>query len=203
MKLSSDVKLIAVHDKLDKKINNLQLKHGVDGATGDTGPQGSQGPQGPQGVSGLQGPKGANGIDGKKGLKGDSGEQGVSIEDASVDIDGNLTIKLSDGNEIDAGGALGGAYNNNRPLYATGGSTKVIDPNANFQNPVITYVAGKVSQIAYSNNAGTSTATKVFAYDATTLRLDRITSTLTAGGSVSVKVLTFTADGQLTSIANL
>ena len=47
--INSDVKLIAIHDKLDKKINSLQLKHGVDGAKGSTGPQGATGLKGPQG----------------------------------------------------------------------------------------------------------------------------------------------------------
>ena len=199
--INSDVKLIAIHDKLDKKINNLKLKHGVDGSKGDTGPQGSTGLKGPQG------PEGSKGTDGAKGPKGEQGEQGVSVSDASVDIDGNLVIKLSDGNEIDVGAALGGSLNNNKPLYATGNSTRVIDPSANFKNPVYAFYAadtrwaGLMDEITYFDTAGNQTASKSFRYNSTSKKLTRLTTRI-IGGVDTIRDITYAADGRVSLIAD-
>ena len=206
--INSDVKLIAIHDKLDKKINNLKLKHGVDGAKGSTGPQGATGLKGPQGPDGSKGPEGSKGTDGAKGPKGEQGDQGVSISDASVDLDGNLVIKLSDGNEIDAGAALGGGLgNNNKPLYATGSTTKIIDPSAKFKNPVMTFygagtvMEGNLERIEYFDSNGTQTAEKSFRYSAETSLLTRVIVRI-INGEASRRNITYSEVGSLTRIAD-
>ena len=87
-------------------------KHGVDGRNGKDGQQGpkgakgTDGARGPAGVAGAVGPAGSSGADGHHGLVGADGRDGVSVLDAQIDIDGSLTIYLSDGSEIDAGRIL-------------------------------------------------------------------------------------------------
>ena len=103
---------------------------GPKGRKGDTGNKGSIGPKGANGLKGTQGPKGTTGLSGKDGpvgrpgVKGERGPQGatgpqgaagadgyngldgidgVSVTDAQIDIDGHLTLYMSDGTEIDAG----------------------------------------------------------------------------------------------------
>lgn len=100
MALSPDVKLLAVFDTLNKKVNSLKLKQG------ERGPQGEKGEQGPTGPKGDKGETGATGSAGEKGPKGEAGERGqdgVSIANVRVDFDNHLVVVLSDGNEIDAG----------------------------------------------------------------------------------------------------
>ena len=99
-----NAKLLAVYDKLDGKVKELNAKieafKTVQGEQGIQGVAGKDGAQGGQGVAGKDGKVGKAGVDGKDGL---DGQDGVSVVDVEVDIDGHLTVTLSDDNIIDAG----------------------------------------------------------------------------------------------------
>ena len=100
---------------------------GPQGNTGSTGKQGSQGPIGPSGARGPQGDsvqghtgeQGPQGSIGPSGAIGPQGEAGVSIVDAVIDLDGHLTLYLSDGDVIDAGLIL--ASDEGNITYIAGG----------------------------------------------------------------------------------
>lgn len=70
------------------------------GEKGDKGDPGRDGKNGKDGKNGADGKDGKNGIDGKAGV---DGNDGVSIVDTYIAADDHLLVKLSDGNEIDAG----------------------------------------------------------------------------------------------------
>ena len=86
-----------IEDKLNKKFEELLNTPAMKGEKGDKGDKGDTGPAGKDGIVGRDGKDGANGKDGV------DGKDGVSVIDAYIDFDGSLVIKLSDGNEIDAG----------------------------------------------------------------------------------------------------
>lgn len=70
------------------------------------------GPQGPKGDKGDKGDPGEKGADGTVAFESLTPEQkeslrGISIESASVDTDGNLTITFSDGDSEDVGNIMG------------------------------------------------------------------------------------------------
>ena len=91
-------------DRFDSRVTDLearQLQKGDKGDRGEQGPAGKDGRDGKDGkdstTPGPQGPKGDT------GKVGPAGPKGVSVVDAEVAVDGNLVLKLSDGNIIDAG----------------------------------------------------------------------------------------------------
>jgi hypothetical protein len=101
--MNLDLKLTAIYDKLLSKIQAVEAIRGEKGDKGDPGPQGVKGETGKTGKTGLTGKNGIDGKDGKDGEDGEKGEDGVGIEDASIDFDGHLVLKMTDGEEIDAG----------------------------------------------------------------------------------------------------
>ena len=98
-----------------KSIPGKDGKDGLTGASGPQGPKGSKGNRGPTGSSGATGapgrvgPKGDIGFPGRDGSAGTpgahgrDGTDGVGVSDAQIDIDGHLTMYMTDGSEIDAG----------------------------------------------------------------------------------------------------
>lgn len=98
------IKLATVVGKLKEQVNELSNKADtiikLEGPQGIQGPKGDKGDQGPQGLPGRDGKDGVDGVDGKDGQ---DGKDGVGVEDAYVDFDNNLVLKLSDGQEINAG----------------------------------------------------------------------------------------------------
>lgn len=102
--MDQDLKLIALHDKLYKKIEELKAELATVekqiGPQGDMGPQGPKGEQGERGRDGVDGKDGRDGVDGKDGR---NGTDGTSITDVDVDFDNHLRVSLSDGSVIDAG----------------------------------------------------------------------------------------------------
>lgn len=79
---------------------------GLQGEKGEKGDKGDAGPAGQDGKDGINGKDGVNGLDGvngKDGIDGEDGKDGVSVTDAYIDFDGSLVLKLSNGNEINAG----------------------------------------------------------------------------------------------------
>jgi hypothetical protein len=93
--MNVDLKLTAIYDKLLSKIQAVEAIRGEKGDKGDPGPQGVKGEIGKTGETGPAGKAGKDGKDGKDGADGVNGEQGVGVEDASVDFDGHLVLKLT------------------------------------------------------------------------------------------------------------
>jgi hypothetical protein len=92
-------------DNFDNRVIELEKRQLLKGDKGDKGESvaGPVGPTGPKGTDGKDGAPGAKGAKGDTGPVGKTGPQGVSVVDAEVALDGNLVIKLSNGNIIDAG----------------------------------------------------------------------------------------------------
>lgn len=93
-------------DKFDSRIVDLEARQLQKGDKGDKGDRGDIGPSGIDGKAGADGKSGAAGPQGAKGDAGPVGKvgpKGISVIDAEVALDGNLVLKLSDGNIIDAG----------------------------------------------------------------------------------------------------
>lgn len=90
-----------------KQVTELQSKadeiRKLEGPSGPKGDKGDQGPKGEQGDRGFDGKDGKDGRDGVDGKDGEDGKQGVGVVDAFIDFDQSLVLKLSDGNEINAG----------------------------------------------------------------------------------------------------
>lgn len=96
--MNVDLKIAAVYDKLEQKINAVTKAAGPKGDKGDRGPQGDSGKQGPKGDKGDKGDKG---IDGKTGKDGQDGKDGVGIESIEEAVDGTIVFNLSDGSQYD------------------------------------------------------------------------------------------------------
>ncbi len=94
-------------DSIEARLLSLEERHlqkGDKGDKGEKGDKGDKGERGEVGPIGLQGLNGIDGKDGKDGKKGQKGEQGISVIDAEIDsADSHLILKLSNGNQIDAG----------------------------------------------------------------------------------------------------
>ncbi|GAG33168.1 unnamed protein product, partial [marine sediment metagenome] len=112
---------------------------GAPGARGLTGATGSQGKDGRQGPGGTAGPQGNNGPMGPVGPQGHVGHDGVGISDAQIDMDGSLTLYMTDGSEIDAG--MVGMGEDGSIVYSSSGGlpdswkNKLDDHIADFNNP--------------------------------------------------------------------
>ena len=90
-------------DKFEDQIIQLEARQLQKGDKGDKGERGDAGKDGRDGKDGRNGIQGAKGAKGDTGPMGKQGLQGVSVVDAEVALDGNLVLKLSNGDEIDAG----------------------------------------------------------------------------------------------------
>ena len=101
--INPDLKLAAVYDSLESKINAVTKQIGPKGDTGAQGPQGPQGPQGIPGKDGVPGKDGKDGKDGTDGKDGEAGPEGLGISSVELDIDGHLVCTMTDGSTIDAG----------------------------------------------------------------------------------------------------
>ena len=174
---------------------------GKDGLQGLKGERGQQGERGPAGKDGKDGKGGKDGKDGKDGL------DGVSVKDAYIAADGDLTIVLSDGKEIDAG-SLTFFDNNSQGLTVlkqtqdsaqlaslfVSKSFETTSKNLVSAGLTLNYTSGVLTSIVYANGI-----TKTFTYSSgilTTITL----SGATPFGILLNKNLTYTS-GTLTSIS--
>jgi hypothetical protein len=136
------VRLIAIHDILNERINRVaEEQKRVELIEG---PQGKPGKDGKDGKDGSDGRHGRDGTDGKDGVDGKDGIDGISVVDASVDVDGHLTITLSNGDEIDAGDLtlfLGNDRIEVRSSVGGGSSSSDLDLTSNAITA--TFVAGE------------------------------------------------------------
>ena len=70
---------------------------------GKDGKNGLDGKAGKDGINGKDGKDGRDGRDGFNGKAGERGQDGVGVQDAHIDFDGCLIIKLTDGQELNVG----------------------------------------------------------------------------------------------------
>ena len=105
------------------------VTNGKDGRDGKDGKDGKDGVQGPKGLDGRAGKDGKDGKDGRDGL------DGVSVSNAFLDFDNSLVIELSNGRQINVGGALSDATADKVKVVANGGGTSqgVLDAIAALQ----------------------------------------------------------------------
>lgn len=105
------------------------VTNGKDGRNGKDGKDGKDGVQGPKGLDGRAGKDGKDGKDGRDGL------DGVSVVNAFLDFDNSLVIELSNGRQINVGGALSDATADKVKVVANGGGTSqgVLDAIAALQ----------------------------------------------------------------------
>jgi hypothetical protein len=120
--MNTDLKLLALYEKLHSEVEAVERVRGEKGDTGPQGPKGDKGDKGDVGPVGKTGKDGVDGKSGKDGKPGKDGEDGVSVVDANVDIDNHLVITLSDGKEVDAGSleGLGGKGSSNLQVINSG-----------------------------------------------------------------------------------
>ena len=102
----SNVLVMAVNKKVEDlrmAVSDVTKLEGPQGPSGAVGATGAKGPKGDQGIQGIVGSRGTQGASGASGDAGVDGTNGISIIDAQIDLDGHLTITLSDDSVIDAG----------------------------------------------------------------------------------------------------
>jgi len=166
-------KLKSVKTDLEAKIS--AIPH-IKGERGDNGLDGVDGKQGAKGEKGDDGRDGRNGLNGKDGL---DGQDGVSIVDVKVDFDNRLLVKLSNGDEIDAGaihdketkstvvirqqgGVVSGSGGTSPTMTYNGGLLTRVD-YADGSYSIMTYVGGLLTQM--NTYTDSSSIQKVFIYN--------------------------------------
>lgn len=193
------LRLFAVMDLLDSRIQSAtdQIDR-VRQQVGPQGPPGKDGKNGKDGRDGSPGPKGDNGKPGTDGKDGEDGKDGVSVTNATIDIDGHLTITLSDGSELDAGEVtvLGGHTRELR-THMVVGSGSGGDLNLTSNSLTASFVAGEAlsagnccrinssGQMVKTNASTEATATSMLAMATSTLGLGD-TGTFLIKGMLSV-----------------
>jgi len=147
-----------------------------------SGKDGLQGPKGDQGDRGFDGVNGKDGYNGKDGIDGVDGKDGVGVQDAYIDFDGSLIIKLTDGTEINVGEVVPMDVAEKIKVIGNGGGTSqsVLDAI-----DAITNGTASLTSVNIPTNSGTSTVTKGTG----------ITSWVYSGNSFSVTAQEATPNG--------
>ncbi len=114
---ANDVRRLCSIEDISEMVNAGQFvgpqgPKGEQGERGEKGAEGPVGPQGPKGDKGDKGNPGEKGVDGTVAFESLTPEQkeslrGISIESASIDTNGNLTITFSDGDSEEVGNIMG------------------------------------------------------------------------------------------------
>ena len=108
---ANDVRRLCSIEDISEMVNAGEFvgPRGPKGEKGERGEKGAEGPAGPQGPKGEKGDKGVDGTVAFESLTPEQKEslRGISIESASVDTDGNLTITFSNGDSEDIGNIMG------------------------------------------------------------------------------------------------
>ena len=122
-----------------------------------SGKDGIQGPKGDQGDRGFDGTNGKDGYNGKDGIDGVDGKDGVGVQDAYIDFDGSLIIKLTDGTEINVGEVVPMDVAEKIKVIGNGGGTSqsVLDAI-----DAITNGTASLTSVNIPTESGTSTVTK-------------------------------------------
>ena len=166
---------------IDVKVNSLQ-----------DGKDGLQGAKGEKGDRGFDGVNGKDGYNGKDGIDGVDGKDGVGVQDAYIDFDGSLIIKLTDGTEINVGEVVPMDVAEKIKVIGNGGGTSqsVLDSLESLQDQIntLTGIDGTLGTMAQQDansvaiTGGTINGTTV---GATTAAAGTFT-TLTATGQTSL-----------------
>ena len=90
-----------------KLFSELIEKEQIKGEKGDKGDTGAIGPKGDKGDKGDKGLDGKNGVDGKNGINGTNGLDGIGITNATINLNGELVLSFSDGNDVNLGNVKG------------------------------------------------------------------------------------------------
>ena len=168
-----------------------------------SGKDGLQGPKGDQGDRGFDGTNGKDGYNGKDGIDGVDGKDGVGVQDAYIDFDGSLIIKLTDGKELNVGEVVPMDVAEKIKIIGNGGGTSqsVLDSLTSLQDQIntLTGIDGTLGTIAQQDannvaitggtiNGATVGATTPAAGTFTTLTATGQTSLGGAAGIESVRV---------------
>ena len=138
---------------IEKRVASIQDgRDGINGTDGRDGRDGKPGKDGAMGRQGAQGPSGKDGID---------GIDGVSVENAYLDFDGSLVIKLSNGNEINVGEIMPMELASQIKVITNGGGTSqyVLDTLASLQTQINTLIPSQTGNSGkYLTTDGTTTS---------------------------------------------
>ena len=138
---------------IEKRVASIQDgRDGINGTDGRDGRDGKPGKDGAMGRQGAQGPSGKDGID---------GIDGVSVENAYLDFDGGLVIKLSNGNEINVGEIMPMELASQIKVITNGGGTSqyVLDTLASLQTQINTLIPSQTGNSGkYLTTNGTTTS---------------------------------------------
>jgi len=177
---------------VDVKVRDITS--GKDGKDGKDGKNGVDGKDGKDGIS-ITGPKGDNGAD---------GVDGVGVQDAYIDFDGSLIIKLTDGTELNVGEVVPMDVAEKIKIIGNGGGTSqsVLDSLTSLQDQIntLTGIDGTLGTMAQQDDTSvdieggtidntTVGATTPAAGAFTTLTATGQTSLGGAAGSESLRVL--------------
>jgi hypothetical protein len=145
---------------IDVKANSLQ-----------DGKDGLQGAKGEKGDRGFDGTNGKDGYNGKDGIDGVDGKDGVGVQDAYIDFDGSLIIKLTDGTEINVGEVVPMDVAEKIKIIGNGGGTSqsVLDSLESLQDQIntLTGIDGELGTMAQQDD--TSVDINGGAIDGTTI----------------------------------
>jgi hypothetical protein len=154
-KIESDIR--SRYDDLGNLIEK-RVASIADGRDGINGTDGRDGRDGKPGKDGAMGRQGAQGLSGKDGI---DGIDGVSVENAYLDFDGGLVIKLSNGNEINVGEIMPMELASQIKVITNGGGTSqyVLDTLASLQTQINTLIPSQTGNSGkYLTTNGTTTS---------------------------------------------
>ena len=154
-KIESDIR--SRYDDLGNLIEK-RVASIADGRDGINGTDGRDGRDGKPGKDGAMGRQGAQGLSGKDGI---DGVDGISVENAYLDFDGGLVIKLSNGNEINVGEIMPMELASQIKVITNGGGTSqyVLDTLASLQTQINTLIPSQTGNSGkYLTTNGTTTS---------------------------------------------
>jgi hypothetical protein len=130
-----------IKNDLETRFNELNGIIDVKAKTLTNGKDGLQGAKGEKGDQGFDGVNGKDGYNGKDGIDGVDGKDGVGVQDAYIDFDGSLVIKLTDGRELNVGEVVPMEIAEKIKVIGNGGGTSqsVLDAIAALQAVDATY----------------------------------------------------------------
>jgi len=186
-----------IKNDLETRFNELNGIIDVKAKSLQDGKDGLQGAKGEKGDRGFDGTNGKDGYNGKDGIDGVDGKDGVGVQDAYIDFDGSLIIKLTDGKELNVGEVVPMDVAEKIKIIGNGGGTSqsVLDSLTSLQNQIntLTGIDGTLGTMAQQDanavaitggtiNGATVGATTPAAGTFTALS----TGTLTATGQTSL-----------------
>ena len=150
-----------IKSDLETRFNDLNGIIDVKAKSLTNGKDGIDGKDGKNGVDGRDGKDGIS-ITGPKGDAGEDGQDGVGVQDAHIDFDGSLIIKLTDGTELNVGEVVPLDIAEKIKIIGNGGGTSqyVLDTLTSLQTQ-IDALGGGAGGLSYQGtwNASTNTPT--------------------------------------------